>query len=628
PSTMDPAMIEKLKGIGEKYLKDMSPEKQEQMRDLARKAFSNSNSPEGRAADRLMDQMGIPPAVRQRLKEQYKNSQSNSGQAQQPFEPQTSPLKNSADRSRFNGPDSNSDLAVNDDPFNVRKSQNQADSDTTKIDSQPKNSRDRNSSPLSRDQIERMNNGNKVRDGQAFKDDFDLEAFSNESTNRDNKDGEERPTVGPESSKKDSPMRGRSKNDQSGSQRQGLEQQSTGKLIESLRTNPDAETIKELAKRIPDLKKMVSSGTGNTDRQSSSGIDPEMWQQLQKALVEMGSQAGADEEQLKSLKQLLDRQSNEKTSSSNSGVENSGRTKRSAKTWLERAKETLSGESQKQKSKPKDEKIGNLFDRMLVESAKSVGAKNDSSTDSGVTGVVNSLFDKVINEVHESLDPRNRKNRDFKSAKKANRKKDQTASNSRNGSAASSDGARGLFNRSGSENENSGWANSSSGGNSNDSDSGGGFSSASSLTGALPTVQNLPWNQIIFGFGFLAVLITIAVITIQLQFRTSEELEQPFVIKSKLANSIRTPSDLIEAFDYFLLSKFGAKSDWWNARRAEKILTKKLPDYSSEIGCLVNDYEVARYTDRKSGFAKKVDHRPTIDKLMDQKIDRRTSEQS
>ncbi len=62
------------------------------------------------------------------------------------------------------------------------------------------------------------------------------------------------------------------------------------------------------------------------------------------------------------------------------------------------------------------------------------------------------------------------------------------------------------------------------------------------------------------------------------------------------AAKIRSPKDLVEAVDYFIVQKFGAQSQWWNARHAREVLCARAPGYSAKISDLIKDYVRARYT--------------------------------
>jgi len=59
---------------------------------------------------------------------------------------------------------------------------------------------------------------------------------------------------------------------------------------------------------------------------------------------------------------------------------------------------------------------------------------------------------------------------------------------------------------------------------------------------------------------------------------------------------ISSPKDLVEAVDYFIVSKFGNSSRWWNARHAQEILCAGAPGSIPKINGLFRDYVRARYT--------------------------------
>ncbi len=60
---------------------------------------------------------------------------------------------------------------------------------------------------------------------------------------------------------------------------------------------------------------------------------------------------------------------------------------------------------------------------------------------------------------------------------------------------------------------------------------------------------------------------------------------------------IKTPGQLVQAVDGYLLSTFGKPSSWWHSRRAESALLTQTPSMDSEIAELVDVYEYIRYSE-------------------------------
>ena len=65
--------------------------------------------------------------------------------------------------------------------------------------------------------------------------------------------------------------------------------------------------------------------------------------------------------------------------------------------------------------------------------------------------------------------------------------------------------------------------------------------------------------------------------------------------RSFKAAKIRSPKDLVEAVDYFIVQKFGNRAQWWNASHAQDMLCAGAPGYSAKISDLLKDYVRARY---------------------------------
>lgn len=61
---------------------------------------------------------------------------------------------------------------------------------------------------------------------------------------------------------------------------------------------------------------------------------------------------------------------------------------------------------------------------------------------------------------------------------------------------------------------------------------------------------------------------------------------------------IKTASELVRAFDRFILSRFGMRATWWNVRRATSLLRQRELRVVSDdrLDELVGVYERARYS--------------------------------
>ena len=72
-------------------------------------------------------------------------------------------------------------------------------------------------------------------------------------------------------------------------------------------------------------------------------------------------------------------------------------------------------------------------------------------------------------------------------------------------------------------------------------------------------------------------------------------ISQRKVIRQIRETKLKSPKDLIETVDMFVLSKFGIKSSWWNAGVVHNVLASSSPELKSQVDELIQDYIRARY---------------------------------
>ena len=249
-------------------------------------------------------------------------------------------------------------------------------------------------------------------------------------------------------------------------------------------------------------------------------------------------------------------------------------------------KDTLGDGKQKKRTRGE---IGNKIDRAIFKAANNIALKEglrNGEEKSG--GMLDSALDGLVDKVHD-LAVKTKEERDRKRAKnkKAGRDRRSNFEGQRGGTGDPTGSAGGS------------GAGFGSGAPQNSSDS----SSIDDLVGALPAVPEIPaipemdFTKIAIFIGLF--LLSAAMLYFLLQNFMGEEstpsARKRFGKDFKSAK-IRTPKDLVDAVDYFIVQKFGQGSRWWNAKHAQEVLCAGSPQYSAKISDLIRDYVRARYT--------------------------------
>ena len=239
---------------------------------------------------------------------------------------------------------------------------------------------------------------------------------------------------------------------------------------------------------------------------------------------------------------------------------------------LSRAKETLTKSNNS--SDPPKERLTARFDRLLVEAARrALKSEKNGEAESPITSSFDSLFDKVIEKVDGTVNPNETE------------------------SVGTADGDWNFPDYDGTSDDASVASNSapSSVDNATPGSSGNSPSDISDLLEGLPDVSSLSPKLIVTVAAAIGVCILIGVLSWRLMdFDRSPSNNRKFGKQFRNA-VIRTPKDLVEAVDYFLVAKFGSESNWWNAKHAQDVLGAAAPDHHQIVRDLIRDYVHARY---------------------------------
>ena len=234
------------------------------------------------------------------------------------------------------------------------------------------------------------------------------------------------------------------------------------------------------------------------------------------------------------------------------------------------------------------------FDRVLFEAARdSSDFEGDAGQDSEAMGAVGSTLDGILDRVSDvAKKNRERKQKKRKKAAEANKLKQIPLPD---GEFGSEDGLG-------------------SNGSSYGTDA---LGAASDMLENIPELPAINLQNILIAVGIAAAVLLL----LYLLFRYFSA-DRPSNAARKFGRSfraakIRSPKDLVEAVDYFIVQKFGNRAQWWNARHAQDMLCAEAPGYSAKISDLLKDYVRARYmrSDLTLSSEQQLDYKKTLQEL-------------
>ncbi len=228
------------------------------------------------------------------------------------------------------------------------------------------------------------------------------------------------------------------------------------------------------------------------------------------------------------------------------------------------------------------------IDRVLLKASTGGIDSQADEAESGITGSLNNAIDGFLDRMHESVnrrksdrDARSKREREARRGRSGDRSEDERSGKS--GSSASD-----LNNRESGSNGDSGFDDVP---RSLGDDSNSGFAILENLSG-VPKVDVPLLLSVLGVFGFFGFLLFL----IRNYVGEAGLIPSRKFGKSFRSAKIRSPKDLVEAVDYFIVNKFGSDSRWWNAKHAQEMLCAGAPGYSAKISNLLKDYVRARYT--------------------------------
>jgi len=233
------------------------------------------------------------------------------------------------------------------------------------------------------------------------------------------------------------------------------------------------------------------------------------------------------------------------------------------------------------------EKIGTRFDRLLVKAVdRTLSSDNDKGISKSVGGVLGNLIERFQNKDSDEKADRQRETR-------RNRKEERSSSSRRDTAANNANN----FDNQRNSNSSSTQSNASS---SSTPDPSAPIADALSsgsgkMSDLIPDLSGVNPTYVFTFFAITGFLLFVGYLLTQSIVGNETQSRKRSVIKQVRNTKIRSPKDLVETVDMFLLAKFGIKSSWWNARLAQQVLHSGSPDLKNKVDELFRDYVRARY---------------------------------
>ncbi len=558
---IDSQRRKEIEAAGREFLSKLSPAQQEKAWEFAEK-YLRKNGVDSSSSQKLMQDFGLPPEMQSELSKQfrkYSNRSSNSNDL----------------------PDSDSDDAISQ---ILRKARDNFDRDSRK-DGQ--GSKRADTQDLDRPKTD-------AADGDQGK------GQTPPSTSRQNsktKDAGDSKTKEGFSGKPDQPSRDFDSNRDASKNPPNADAEGEGDRIASPfelpasrstnPTEPGIESDKEkkgagsdgdldqLLKRLDGLKKNIdASGRDGVDAdgQSPSSDDDLDWEKV----IENLARKGSAEEQSKRLdRRMLDR-AKELISGSFDPEKNSG------EGGLKRAAEKIAAAR---------EKVGTRFDRLLVEAAQRTLNSDDKDGVSKSAGsVLGSLIERIQNRA-SNKDGEGANGQKSAGSERGGNRNDLASDEDSAGSQTDSSNASDSNDRSDRDSD-SAMENLFSPPTPNSAESN--FDPRKMLD-SINDLSAINPTHVFTLFAIIGVVLFVGYLLAKSFVGDEVKTSRRKVIQQIRGTKIKTPKDLVETVDMFLLGKFGIKSNWWNARLAQRVLNSGSPEFQVRVNDLIQGYVRARY---------------------------------
>jgi hypothetical protein len=590
---IDAQRQKEIEAAGREFLSKLSPEQQEKAWEFAEK-YLRKNGVDSSSSQKLMKDFGLPPEMQSELSKQfrkYSNRSSDSNTlpngASDPDDAISQILRKARDKFDRNSQNQRKD-SERADPVDRGRGQKDANADGDKSNAQkskinpPRNSQTKDSGDRkSKEQSSDKSN----QPGE------DRDSNGDASMERPNAETEDDRIASPfelPKSRSTDPATKLDPNRPSNSS-----ETETGSTQEKKDAKSDVD-LDQLLKRLGGLKQGIESGSGGGGQNPFSADDLD-WENVIKTLAEKESAK-------ENFKPSPNGTSNV---GSDDGKAGSSEPKRLDQSLVDRAKELISGtfdperkanEGELKRTSPNDgtsgEKVGTRFDRLLVEAAqRSLESGDKEGVSKGVGSVLGSLIERIQNRASNNSDREGAKGQNPRGSEPGDNRKD--LSSSEDDAVAGTDS-------SGASSSNDQWNRSSDSAGENpfsppQSNSADGNLDPRKMLDSISNLSAIDATHVFTIFAIVGLVLFIGYLLAKSVVGDEVKLNRRKVIQQIRSSKIKTPKDLVETVDMFLLSKFGIKSSWWNARLAQRVLISGSPEFQTRVDDLIQDYVRARY---------------------------------
>ncbi len=235
-----------------------------------------------------------------------------------------------------------------------------------------------------------------------------------------------------------------------------------------------------------------------------------------------------------------------------------------------------------------NESIGTRFDRLLVKAVdRTLTSDNTESISKGVGGVLGNLIERF----QDKQSKKETANSESRSQQSQNQKRNsnRNQSNSSKSNSNRSQAAKKSDNTSSSKRS----ANSTQDSSTSITDAI--KPGSAKISELIPDLSGINPKHVFAFFAVTGLLLFVGYLLMQTFVGDESEAKRREVIKQVRGTTIRSPKDLVDTVDLFLLAKFGIRSSWWNAKLAQHVLRSGSTELQTQVDELFGDYVRARY---------------------------------
>ncbi|QEG24363.1 hypothetical protein [Mariniblastus fucicola] len=609
---IDPQRLKDIEKAGRDFLSKLSPEQQDKAWEFAEK-YLRKNGVDAASSQKLLQEFGLPPEMQNELTKQFRKfgnrrtdpDATRAGDRDDEIGELLRKAREQFERQAGGGRQGESEKSE------TGKVRPAAEVDAGTLGANPaRRSPDSAELPQSDGEGDGDREGNeqgtRAAKEDARGDEGDRDGESAPSNASRKKAESQPPEVAPESpfgqpetaAGEEGPERqgldpnGRPKSNRSSKRNGEDESNRSGQQNREKATSGDEAQLDQLLKQLDGLKKQKVNQGGPGSQRRARGSSPD-----------------SDLEWEKLIENLAENRTGNADSDQNGQPGNNGRNSDSdatpRKNMLGRAQELISNAFNGKKGSAEgdssgkatngtqsNERVGSRFDRLLVKAVdRTLAAQDEDGVSEGVSGMLGSLIERFQNRESESeeqaSDSQRRGSRDQAS------RNGQNAGDDRQNDDSIANSIVNQANR----NSDSLGSNGSSSQSSN-------FKPPRFETGdvgdLIPDLSGVDPTHVFTFFAIVGVVLFVVYLATQsfVGDGVNTKRKTREVIRRVRNTTMRSPKDLVETVDMFLLAKFGIKSSWWNAKLARRILHSSSPELQGQVDDLFRDYVRARYMRR------------------------------